>query len=197
MTKEEYLKQLRIQLRGLEERDINEIVSDQEEFIRDAMSAGRSESDVLRSLGTPKSLADSLKLEYKVKRIDASESTWESYKEILGSAGILLALAPLNFFILFGPVIAILSFMFTWILTSSIIVFTGAALLIAQFVVGFFAGFNFLQTAALLFGSIGIMSLGLIGVALFVLISKLFIKVFISYAQWNISLIKNNTEGKV
>jgi len=197
MTREEYLKQLRTELRGLEERDINDIISDQEEFIRDAMSAGRSEDEVLRSLGSPKSLADSLKLEYKVKRIDASESTWETYKEILGSAGILLALAPLNFIILFGPVVAILSFMFSWIVASAVVVFTGAALLIAQFVVGFFAGFNFVQTATLLFGSIGVLSLGLIGVAIFIIISKLFIRIFISYAQWNISLIKKNTEGRI
>jgi len=193
MTKEEYLNQLKLELRGLEEKDINDIIRDQEEFIRDAMSAGRSEGEVLRSLGSPKSLADSLKLEYKVRRIDSAGSTWESYKEILGSWGVLLALAPLNFLLLFGPVIAILSFMFTLILTSAIIVFIGAALLLIQFVVGFFAGFNFVQTAALLFGSIGVISLGLIGVALFVLISQLFIKLFIGYAHWNISFVKGKS----
>lgn len=192
MTKEEYLKNLRDELRGLDEKDVNDIINDQEEFIRDAMSAGRTEVEILRSLGSPKSLADSLKLEYKVKKIDASGSTWESYKEILGSGGILIALAPLNFFLLFGPVIAILSFMFSWIVTSAVIVFTGAALLIAQFVVGFFIGLNFVQTATLLFGSIGVISFGLIGVALFVLVSQVFIKLFISYAQWNISLVKGN-----
>jgi|GEM_PF-1364075 len=195
MTKEEYLKQLKSELTGLDERDIKEVISDQEEFIRDAMSAGRSEQEVLRSLGSPKSLADSLKLEFKVKRIDSAEGTWESYKEMLGSWGILLALAPFNFLLLFGPVIAILSFLFSWIVSSATIVFVGAALLIAQFVVGFFAGFNFVQTATLLFGSIGIMSLGLIGVAVFIIVSKVFIKLFVSYAQWNISLVKNKTEG--
>lgn len=195
MTKEEFLRELEKELKGIDEKDVKEILADQEEFVRDAMSAGRSEQEVLRSLGSPKALADSLKLEYKVKRIDSAESTWESYKEMLGSWGILLALAPFNFLLLFGPVIAILSFLFSWIVTSATIVFTGAALLIAQFIVGFFAGFNFVQTATLLFGSIGIISLGLIGVAIFIIVSKIFIKLFISYAQWNISLVKNSTEG--
>lgn len=190
MNKEDFLQELRVQLKGLEQKDIDDIINDQEEFIRDAMSAGRTEAEVLRSLGSPRAFADSLKLEYKVKKIDQAGGTWESYKEILGSSGILLALAPLNFIILFGPVIAVLSFLFSWIVTSVTIVFTGSALLVAQFFVGFFIGFNFFQTATLLFASIGVLSFGLIGVALFILMSQVFIKVFVAYAEWNISLIK-------
>lgn len=190
MKKEDFLKQLRIELSGLDPKDIEEIVNDQEEFIRDAMSAGRTEAEVMGSLGSPKAFADSVKLEYKVKRIDQAESTWESYKEILGSAGILLALAPLNFLILFGPVIAIVSFLFTWIVTSGVVVLTGFGLLIGQFVVGYFAGFAFAQTATLLFFSIGFIALGFIGVSIFVMLSQVFIKIFTIYAKWNISLVK-------
>ena len=101
MTKQDFLNRLRSELRGLDETDIDEIISDQEEFIRDAMSAGRSEEEVVSSLGSPKAFADSLKLEYKVNRINNSESTWESYKEIFGSVGILVALAPINLILFF------------------------------------------------------------------------------------------------
>jgi uncharacterized membrane protein len=190
MKKEDFLKQLRTELRGLNPRDIDEIISDQEEFIRDAMSAGRAEEDVIRSLGSPKAFADSVKLEYKVKKIDEAESTWESYKEILGSAGVLIALAPLNFLILFGPIIAILSFLFSWIVSSGVIVITGVSFLVLQFIIGFFMGFGFAQTATLLFFSIGLTFLGLMGVAIFILFSQVFIKVFTAYAKWNISLVK-------
>ncbi len=86
------------------------------------MSAGRTEEEVVGSLGSPKSFADALKLEYKVNKINNASSTWESYREVLGSIGILIALAPLNLILLFGPVIAILGFLFSWIVTSGTIV---------------------------------------------------------------------------
>ena len=173
MTKEEFLQELRAELSGLEQKDIDDIIDDQAEFIRDAMSAGRSEEKVLRSICSAKSFADSLKLEYKVKRIDQANSTWESYKEILGSAGVLLALAPLNVFILMGPILVIVTTLFSWIVTSGSIVLIGAVLLVVQFFIGFLVGFNFFQTATLLFASIGILSIGLIGVAIFILLSQL------------------------
>ncbi|MGH1467281.1 MAG: DUF1700 domain-containing protein [Bdellovibrionales bacterium] len=189
MRKEEFLSNLRSELRGLDPKDIEEIISDQEEFIRDAMSAGRTEEEVIGSLGSPKSFADALKLEYKVNKINNASSTWESYREVLGSIGILIALAPLNLILLFGPVIAILGFLFSWIVTSGTIIIIGSAMLLAQFIMAFVVGFTFVQTLAILFLSIGVIALGLCGVAIFILFSQLFIKVFTVYAKWNIDLV--------
>ncbi len=189
MRKEEFLSELRVELRGLDPKDIEEIIGDQEEFIRDAMSAGRTEEEVVGSLGSPKSFADALKLEYKVNKINNASSTWESYREVLGSIGILIALAPLNLILLFGPVIAILGFLFSWIVTSGTIVIVGSSMLLLQFVLAFVIGFTFIQSLAILFLSIGVIALGLCGIAVFVLFSQLFIKVFTAYAKWNIDLI--------
>lgn len=189
MRKEEFLSELRVELRGLDPKDIEEIIGDQEEFIRDAMSAGRTEEEVVGSLGSPKSFADALKLEYKVNKINNASSTWESYREVLGSIGILIALAPLNLILLFGPVIAILGFLFSWIVTSGTIVIVGSSMLLLQFVLAFVVGFTFIQSLAILFLSIGVIALGLCGIAVFVLFSQLFIKVFTAYAKWNIDLI--------
>ncbi len=51
MTKKEFLEKLREELKGLSRSDIDDIINDQEEFIRDAVSAGRSEEEVVSSLG--------------------------------------------------------------------------------------------------------------------------------------------------
>ncbi len=189
MKKEDFLSKLRDELRGLDPVDIEDILRDQEEFIRDAMSAGRTEEDVVRSLGEPKAFADALKLEYKVNRINNSSSTWESYREVLGSIGILIALAPVNIILFFGPVIAVLGFLFSWILTSGGIVIAGASFLLIQFIVALIVGFTFLQTATLFFASVGVIALGLCGVALFIIFTQLFMKLFTTYIKWNIELI--------
>lgn len=189
MKKEEFLNILRNELRGLDPKDIEEIIRDQEEFIRDAMSVGRAEEDVVRSLGPPKSFADSVKLEYKVNKINNASNTWESYKEVLGSVGILVALAPINLILFFGPVIAILGFLFSWIVASGSVIFVGAALLFAQVVIGLFASFTFLQMATFFFATVGVIALGFCGVAMFIVFSQLFIRVFTVYIKWNLGLI--------
>lgn len=189
MTKQEFLNRLRDELKGLDQADVDEIISDQEEFIRDAMSAGRSEEEVVASLGSPKAFSDSLKLEYKVNKINNASNTWESYKEVFGSVGILVALAPINLILFFGPILAILSFLFGWIMGSGAIVIAGIFMIPILFVVSLVSSLGFAPTLAFLFLGIAVTALGLMGVAIFILMSQLFIRVFTVYAKWNIDLV--------
>ena len=103
-TKNEYLAELGRKLSRLPESERAEILRDHEEHFTDALAAGKSEAQVIQGLGTPESLAQG----YLAGRIleQAEKSTSVGFR--LVSVGRILKslviLAPLNFFVLIGPV---------------------------------------------------------------------------------------------
>lgn len=190
MNKKEFLEKLRYELRVLPQEEVDEIIRDQEEFIGDAMASGRSEQEIIAAFKSPKNFADSLKLEHKVGRINNSSSVWGSYKEIIGTTGMLVALTPINLLLLFIIIIPLLSFLLSWLSTSLVfLVFSGFGLLFPFFAPLFF-GFSLMQSTTIFFFILGFFFLGLAGLAALYLFSKLFIKLFIVYANWNIDLVK-------
>lgn len=103
-TKNEYLAELGRKLARLPESERAEILRDHEEHFTDALAAGKSEAQVIAGLGSPDSLAQG----YLAGRIleQAEKSTSVGFR--LVSVGRILKslviLAPLNFFVLIGPV---------------------------------------------------------------------------------------------
>ena len=74
MNKMEFLNLLRKGLDGLPIEDINDIIRDQEEYINDAMAAGKSEQVGVDSLGDPKVLAATLRAQASGKRVQCPAS---------------------------------------------------------------------------------------------------------------------------
>ncbi len=128
-----------------------------------------------------------------MNKINSAESTWESYKEMFGSVGVLIALAPINLILLLVVIIPLVSFLFSWIVGSGSIVFAGALMLPITFGASLFVGAGIVTSLALFFTSVAVIALGFIGIASFILFSKLVIKLFITYANWNLGLIKGRS----
>lgn len=103
-TRNEYLAELGRKLARLPESERAEILRDHEEHFTDALAAGKSEAQVIQGLGSPDALAQG----YLAGRIleQAEKSTSVGFR--LVSVGRILKslviLAPLNFFVLIGPV---------------------------------------------------------------------------------------------
>lgn len=103
MTKQEYLDALKSHLAPLPQEEINDILRDQEEYIRDAVSAGRAEADVIQGLGDAKAFANSLTAGMKIEKAEQSESLKLKISGTFSAILAILALAPLNLIFVLGP----------------------------------------------------------------------------------------------
>ena len=161
-------------------------MQDQEEFIREAMSSGRSEEEVISSLGA---LAEALRLEHKVKKIKEAPDTWSSLKESLTATGVLFGLMPLSLLVLFGPGLVFLSFIFSWLIMSLTLLIISCFFVLTS-VFSFFIGFGFFEFCGIFFLSLGFLLGSLASLALLFSLVKCIVDLFVRFLNWNIGLLK-------
>jgi uncharacterized membrane protein len=70
MTKEEFLRALRLRLAGLRPNEVDEIIDDYTAYFADSAASGRDDSQVVASLGDPIELARALRAETEFQRLD-------------------------------------------------------------------------------------------------------------------------------
>lgn len=78
ITKQEYLKELRKNLRGFSQEEIDDILYDYEEHFSIGLSSGKTEEEIAEELGDPKDIAEQYK---KAKGNPTIEETARYYKE--------------------------------------------------------------------------------------------------------------------
>ena len=78
LTKQEYLKELRKNLKGFSQDEIDDILYDYEEHFSIGLSSGKTEEEIAEDLGDPKDIADQYK---KAKGNPTIEETARYYKE--------------------------------------------------------------------------------------------------------------------
>ncbi|MGZ3727113.1 MAG: DUF1700 domain-containing protein, partial [Pseudobdellovibrio sp.] len=175
MNKKDFLDTLKVALSGLHSEEVQDILRDQEEFIREAVSAGRSETDVLNSLGNPIELAKNLKAEFKIEKaseqikkaeeqMDDKSSGNKSFSKnvsaMMSAVGAVLLLAPFNLIFVLGPLLAAIGiFMAGWSVSIAISV-VGLALLGVLLISIFMAALNPAIYFAGIFTSIGLSFMG-------------------------------------
>ena len=93
MKRQDYINELKQQLKGLPQSEIADIVRDQEELISDALAAGRTEESILKSLGDPSELARALKAEVIIEQASEEKKLSRQLKGAFGAVGALLLLA--------------------------------------------------------------------------------------------------------
>lgn len=74
MKQDAFIQRLRQALGSLPKRDVDEIVADYREYIGDALSAGRTEEDVIAALGEPEKLARELKAQANFRQWEERRS---------------------------------------------------------------------------------------------------------------------------
>lgn len=192
MNRNEFLAQLRQHLAKLPLSEINDIVRDQEERIHEALSSGRKEEDVIAALGSPQELAVNLIASARLDKAEKSTHFPQQAKNAFSAFLAILALAPLNFFMLLGPFLIFISLLFAaWLGVLG----GGFALLTLVFV--FLFKFIFLPLDIFVhlsgfFMILGVVSLGFVGVLLLYQLTKFFIEMSISYLRWNVNFIQSN-----
>lgn len=74
MTKDAFLKAIRLQLAGLPDEEIEEIVEDYAAYFVESAASGRNDTEVAASLGDPIELARALRTAVGVRRLEANWS---------------------------------------------------------------------------------------------------------------------------
>lgn len=104
MRQDAFIQRLRQALGSLPKRDVDEIVADYREYIGDALSAGRTEEDVIAALGEPEKLARELKAQANFRQWEERRSFGNLMRVVGSIAGLgllhLILLVPFLLYML-------------------------------------------------------------------------------------------------
>lgn len=104
MKQDAFIQRLRQALGSLPKRDVDEIVADYREYIGDALSAGRTEEDVIAALGEPEKLARELKAQANFRQWEERRSFGNLMRVVGSIAGLgllhLILLVPFLLYML-------------------------------------------------------------------------------------------------
>lgn len=177
MNEHLFLKQLRIQLRGLPSSEIEEIINDYQSYFSEARESGLSEQEATNQLGNPLDIARDIKVS-----TDSVSTKGTSNTTQIRSVIVMIGLAFLNFTVLLGPVLGIIGAFFGVIV--SCVVFIASPFLVVGSML-----FNDGQLFELFFS----FALSGVGLLLFPLLTKLGrrgIELLKKYVEWNKRVIR-------
>lgn len=200
MTQQEFLQQLGQHLQRLPEADRKDILRDQEEFFREAIANGRTESDVIGSLGDPKQIAKALIAELKLTGAESSLSDATSATKnssLRGQMGATLravlaivTLAPFNLIFVLGPFLGLLGCLVAgWAVGASFLIAGGAAVFFL-FSDLLFLSASGLAHAASFFFAMGVIIFSFSFLAMMAWISSWVVRLTVRYLRWNLDLIQ-------
>ena len=189
MNKEQFLYQLRRSLSGIPEQEKKEILYDYEEHFRSGLENGKEEEEIARSLGNPRVLGKS----YRIESLLDIERGGRRASNILRAVFASLSLGFFNVIItvpLFAALFAGLVSLWAGavsLATAGVAVIVGVIL---QPIFPAFISLGGLSIVSLLFAGIGVSALGLLSVIGMWKLSQLFFRMTAKYVRFNVRIIK-------
>jgi len=188
MNEQEFIRILRSRLeRTLPEEELTDIVADYAEHFRIGKADGRSEEDLLRSLGSPEDLAREIRATHLVKKAEDVKSC----KNLLHAVVATLGLGLFNLVFVVFPFILLVVILFVIALVGVVCAIFGpvAFVLALLQVTGITAVAVWQSPFSVVFLSIGITTLGLLLVIGDFYLARFFYRIAIRYLRWNINII--------
>lgn len=178
MNEHLFLKQLRMQLRGLSEEEIDDIIEDYKSYFSEARESGLSDEEVTQNLGHPFDIAQDIKASSKQK------PTYEKSNESFSAQSIIIMIALILFNLTFvlGPAIGVLGVFFA-IIFSCVMFVISPLLVIATML---FGGGHLFE----LFLSLVLCGIGILVFPLLLSLMKKGKKYINQYIAWNVRLVK-------
>lgn len=187
MTKNDYLNSLRRELSGFSKEELDDVIRDQEEYINDAIASGRSEEEVIKSLGYSSSLARELKASHHLKSAEENKGLFSKTESTMHVVFALCVLAPFNLIFVLGPFLAMCGALFTiWTLGLAFVV-TSVALLCASLTTIFFGPLIFIGS---LFGALALLGCSLLFDYGCYVVTLGFLKIMVWYSRKNLEFIQ-------
>lgn len=190
MNKDEWILKVTKGLSNMSQEEIAEITADYREYFQDAIDNGRTEEEVIRSLGNPRKVSKELKASSNIKRAEENMNLINISRAVFS----VVTLGIFNLTVMFSPTLLLFLLIFIFALLGLIIGATGLFLL-ALGILGIFSIFPLtlsakpivLTLAGLMIGSLG----GIIFVCSSMLAQKVF-KLLVKYFRFNMKIIKGD-----
>ena len=177
MDKKTYLTELAKELKILPKEEKDEIFADIEEHFEVASEKGRSDSDIIHGLGTPRKVAKEILVQYEITKADANPSFNSVSTAVFAAVG----LGMFNLLFVFVPFILVLTIPIL-LLGSAILFMLSPILLLIQD--GF--TFTYIKEIFLLLGLVGLGLILLIGAIKF---STIMYKLVLKYLKFNLRMV--------
>lgn len=181
LNKHLFLKQLRLQLRGMPTDEIEVIIQDYEDYFFEAMKNGLSEEAVVKQLGQPKEIANNIRATNRGKMNKSLAASPAPARSTI----IMVALIIFNIVVVLGPVIGVCAFIFAMIIAGGAFCISP---LLAIWKLVFQSGHLFEFFISLILAGIGMLIL-----PFFINLAKKFMNLLKKYVYWNIKQIRGDT----
>lgn len=197
MKRQDYINELKQQLKGLPQSEIADIVRDQEELISDALAAGRTEESILKSLGDPSELARALKAEVIIEQASEEKKLGRQLKGAFGAVGALLLLAPFNLIFVLGPFMVLLGILFSgWMVATAL---GGVAVFLAG---GYLSELITVSASIWVHLSLVFTLIAGVGISILALLAMYYItrgmmQLTLSYLKWNLNFVRRRVKGNI
>ncbi|KAF5089110.1 HAAS signaling domain-containing protein [Methanobacterium aggregans] len=193
MNKWEYLEKLDELLNELPEEDREDILSDYEEHFQIGLENGRTEEELSRALGDPKTVAKQIKAEYMITKAEDKPSAGSMLEAVLAAAG----LGLFNMIFVAVPAMGFAAIMVALFVVGLAVVFTGILAIFSPLLNVIFPNYIHLPVSKGIFGTLimigggmGLTVLGTVWVVIMAYVSKWFYDLAIRYLKLNLRIIK-------
>jgi len=184
MNKKEFLLELERHLNRLPKNEREEILQDYNEYFMSAEAEGKSDSQIIAALGSPKQLAKELLADFHIGEVEKSLNTPNIFRAVWAAIG----LGFVNLVLILGPFLGLLGLLLGGWITG--IAFVLSPILVAVssiFNPGTFEWFD-------LFSSII-----LCGIGLFISIGLYYVTIWVKrgsvrYLKFNVSIMKGGSK---
>jgi uncharacterized membrane protein len=195
MNKKEFLSKLDENLKFLSRKEREEVIKDYEEHFANALSAGKKEADIVKSLGNPKVIASSYKFEAEAAKTGNKINVANIINGIYVAFGLGFFNLVFVFAIYMGTIaifIGLMSIALAFFLTGASAMFISILPTLPSWMSMPFAleSLNLLSRLSLPLIGVGFVSLSVVLFILFYQLGKLIYFGTINYIKSNISLIR-------
>lgn len=125
MKKNDFLKTLETQLNVMNAEDRKEILYDYQEHFQNGLAEGKTEEEISKSLGNPKTLGKQYIANYMVEQAKDTASTSNIFRAIFA----VLSLGFFNIVFVLGPFLALLGVIIALFASSAAIIVSGLVVL--------------------------------------------------------------------
>ena len=207
MTKHEFLAELATALQRIPEGERQDILRDYEEYFTDAAHAGRTDAEVIATLGQPAHIAKQLIADHHLSRAQSNLTLASFLKATLA----VISLTFFNLVFILGPLIGAIGFLFGLWITSISFVITPLLYIISlafnlpsfgtESITGLLQQSDLpqpIQQSLVTFGgfiTITASGVGLLGCVMLYYISRWCIRLFIRYMQANVAILRGSTKS--
>ena len=187
MNKKQFLKELRAELKQLQKEDLDPIMEDFEEHFEIGLSKGRSEEELVESLGAPTTIVKHVKADFLVRQAENNNSFINFSRAFFATLG----LGFFNLVFGLGIFLGLLVLLFGLVVAAGAFVFAGIVSIMSPFIEPFVDDLSLggMNPLAVFFFGIGLTAFGLLIFIADWYIIKEFFRIVLKYLKMNIKIV--------